>query len=356
MKTKLTAAMLAILLLVATVLPPNTASADATGICFVAINDNFLELSTMPSFVGGSVYLPASVFKNFGITYNYFESDNTALLYNTSKQVFFNLNTGESYDSYDTYFPASATVSGGQVCFPAYWTCSYFGLSFSYIQGKGYGDVARVKNGTEILADDMFLSAASYFMRDKYSEYLNSINGAQDPAVPENDINDAQRVYLAVLGLPDEKQLNTLQKAGGHGCFFLTEDEILSNPDLVRRISGSGHNIGLYCEAVSSSECDTAVSALFSVAQIRPVAISFSTEPGDKIVKYAEGLGIPVFKEGFTFVSDSRDISALISGDISSGVVLAVELDSAQAYPMNGIVQYLTAMRYEIYPLRETSF
>lgn len=158
----------------------STVSADDIGICFVSTNDKLLELNYTPYFVGGFVYLSYDIFASFGIYFSYFEADNTALLYTNSKQIFFDLSTGQSYDSFFNTYATSAVMKNGQVYVPAAWVCQYFGLTYSYISGNGNGDVVRITNGTAVLNDGEFLKAAASLMRSRYSEYF----GVSEPMKP----------------------------------------------------------------------------------------------------------------------------------------------------------------------------
>ncbi len=171
MQRKIIAVMLIILFLAPFV---QTANADNSGLCFTATNDLLLDLGSMTTFVGGIAYVPAKVFSTYGVYLNYFDSKSTALLYNSTKQVFFELTSGNSKDGAGNILSVSATLKNGQVYVPVAWVCQYFGLYYSYIGGDGYGDVISIKNGGEVLTDSQFLNAASSLMRTRYNEYYGT--------------------------------------------------------------------------------------------------------------------------------------------------------------------------------------
>lgn len=256
-----------------------TARADSSGLCFISLNDTLpTDLAQAVTFVSGSAYVPAKVFSTFGIYYNYFSPDSTAMLYNSNKQVFFNLSNGNSYDSNETILSASATSSNGQVYVPASWVCSYFGLTYSYISGNGYGDVVRIKNGTEWLSDADFLNAATSQMKNKYNEYFGkgeTIPPSPTPsATPPEEKESGAPLAFAFLGVPGERLMKALDDYGIKVSFFVTAEEAEQNPDTLRRLYGSGHNLGVRCLSVPESEFELASEILFDAVQIRPTLLT----------------------------------------------------------------------------------
>ena len=73
------AALLLILCLVFCLLPTMSA-ASGISVCFIAANDNLLELSYQPYWQGSTIYVPYTVFVNFKIYNSFHQSSNTASL------------------------------------------------------------------------------------------------------------------------------------------------------------------------------------------------------------------------------------------------------------------------------------
>lgn len=107
------AALLLILCLVFCLLPTMSA-ASGISVCFIAANDNLLELSYQPYWQGSTIYVPYTVFVNFKIYNSFHQSSNTASLYSSTKQLYFNLDSGETYDGNGTYYNVTPISRGGR--------------------------------------------------------------------------------------------------------------------------------------------------------------------------------------------------------------------------------------------------
>lgn len=254
-------------------LPAVSAEADSS-VCFVAVNDSLLTLSSRAISQGGQYYVPASVFAQLHVYSTYHSSINTTELTGSSKQLFFNLDTGETYDSTGSYYSTSAVMMGSTVYVPVDFVCRQFGLSWSYIPGSGYGDVCRLTDGSAYLTDDLFLRAARPLMESRYNEFMNS---GLSPGDSGDDIGDTDSViFLSFQGVPGEATFTALSTYGVKATFFLTADEILENPDIVRRIVGEGHNIGALCTSDPDGDYAYFCEALWREAHMTSVLISAS--------------------------------------------------------------------------------
>ena len=348
-------------LLVLLIIAPLTVSvsADNSGLCFTATNDTLLDLGSMAAYSGGLLYVPSRVFSTYGVYSNYFESNSTALLYNSSKQIFFELSTGNSYDSSGTYYSVSAIYKNGQVYVPVAWVCSYFGLSYSYISGSGYGDIVRIRNGMEVLTDTQFLDAATSLMKSRYNEYY----GTNTPATPtpsqpkpDESPNDTANVQLCFIGLPSEKALDSLDTyAAIKVCFFVTADEALNAPDTIRRIYGSGHSIGIYCKNSPESEITSASDAIFEAVQVRPILLTSPTSISKACSEYASANGYAYYRQKISF-TDSKSVKDITSKiESTKGYVsLCITLGDKMNKNLPSILQFLASKHISVLPLLET--
>ncbi|MFB0920154.1 MAG: hypothetical protein QMB62_04635, partial [Oscillospiraceae bacterium] len=356
MKRKIIAVILVILFLAPFI---QTANADSSGLCFTATNDNLLDLGSMTAFVGGIAYVPAKVFATFGVYNNYFESNSTALLYNSNKQIYFELSSGNSYDSDLNPYSVSATFKNGQVYVPAVWICNYFGLYCSYITGDGYGDILRIKNGGEVLTDSLFLNAATNQMRTKYNEYYGTNAPASPtPSLPVTSGSEIQgaSVSLSFIGLPSDKLLNSLDNYAAKACFFVTADEVAASPDIIRRICGSGHSIGIYCSASPEETCLRASDLIFEAAQERPMLIYAASTEAESTKAYADSSGYAYFNPAIIIsvaTKHSTDVTSKledITGYTSVIITITEDTDSF----VSGILSYASSHHITLMPLRET--
>ncbi len=358
MKKRVLCVALAAILLLAI---PSIAAADSSGVCFTAVGDRLLDLSSMPSFVGGAAYLPSRVFSSFGVYYNYFDSDATALLYNGSKQIFFGLNDGSCYDSEGTTYQASAVLRNGQVYVPAAWVCQYFGLSYSYISGSGNGDIVRIKNGSEVLTDSKFIDAATSLMKMYYTEYYGMIDPATpspSPTLPsENDDNhhSSAHIFLTFIGVPDSKLLDELDRFAYQASFFVTAQEAEENADTLRRIYGSGHNIGIFCES-SVQDCEKAAVAIYNACQTLPTMLSSDTALATQCIEYGKENALAYFSPTISAPSDTAGISAISSRleEAAGYLSICVEISSTTSKMLPSLFYYLSSNSFNVLPLRET--
>ncbi|MFR3290884.1 MAG: stalk domain-containing protein [Lachnospiraceae bacterium] len=209
------AALLLILCLVFCLLPTMSA-ASGISVCFIAANDNLLELSYQPYWQGSTIYVPYTVFVNFKIYNSFHQSSNTASLYSSTKQLYFNLDSGETYDGNGTYYNVTPISRGGQVYVPLDFICGQYGLNWSYINSSNsFIDVCRISDANVILSNDQFLTAAKPLMETRYNAYVSSNGGSVDwggggGSSSEND----SVVYLSFVGLPSGTLLESLASYG----------------------------------------------------------------------------------------------------------------------------------------------
>lgn len=337
-----------------------TASADSSGLCFTATNDNLLELGSMTAFVNGVAYVPAKVFSTYGVYYNYFDSKSTALLYNGSKQIFFELTTGNSFDSFGETYSVSAVFKYGQVYVPVPWTCKYFGLSYNYINGTGYGDILRLKNGGEVLSDSQFLEAASSIMRSRYNEYygnVDPVSPSPSQTQPSETETDNASVSLCFIGLPSDKMLDSFDNYSLKACFFVTAEEATASPDTIRRIYGSGHSLGIYCGTSPESEVEAAAEIIFEAAQVRPTLITSPTAISQSCVAYADANGYAYFKPAAELPVSTKNSVNITSklDDVKGYTSLSITITEDTEKYLPYVLQYISSNHISLLPLIEAS-
>lgn len=270
MKKPILALLLAAALLFAAIPLPAGAVSD---VCFVAINDTLPE-SIPLAYVSNSIaYIPCSALSGFRIYNLYDPNVSVVLVYTSSQQITIDMNTGIATDKDGMTYAATALYRNGQVYVPASFICSMFGLRASYIEGSGQGDLCRITDGSEVLGDALFLSAATNLMRTRYAAYQQSV-AVPSPTPGVQQPQGKVTVYLTFLGLPTGYLLNLLQNYGYTATFFLTEADIAAAPDTVRRIVGDGHNVGIYCQDGTLWQVPQVSELLFEAAHVRTVLVT----------------------------------------------------------------------------------
>lgn len=276
------------------------AFADDTGIYYIALNESFVD-SALAYFSGGSVYVPISSLVGFRIYSSYHSANSTASLFNSTKQFYFEIETGNTYDSNDNYYDTSAISRNGQVYVPLGFVCSQFGLSYSLIEGVGYGNVCRIKDSSYILTDSQFLTAAEIQMRSMYNAYSGSGSGGIDDSGNQDSENGGSLVYLSFQGLPTGTIFELLHDYEMPACFFLTVDELRSAPDTVRRIIGEGFTVGALLGVVPEAEYGEFSELLFEIARVKTLLVSGST------TDYVESVAAYAVEQGLVYWDYSVD-------------------------------------------------
>ena len=254
---------------------PVSAAGD---VYFSVVNDSMITLSdsTMPVWSGGVLYVPHSVFDGtnstgigFGLNFSYNRDTGIASLFTTQQILTFDLNRGTSYD-YISGAPLKgrAILRNGRPYLPVGQVCSFFGLSYSVI-AIPEGHIVRVKSGAVSLSDADFVDAASNLIARYLREYNQAqqspptpgvrpptVSGTDAPLQEEPVTTDNPQVYLGFRC--DDTQglaqvLDTLEARNKAGVFFFPADALEREDDLLYRILGSGHSVGLLAEGETAA-------------------------------------------------------------------------------------------------------
>lgn len=263
------------LLCIGLFLPLEVSAAD---LYFTAINDSVSPLTsdTMPFWSGGILYVPYTVFDaslnsigvDLGMYASYSRNRNTVTLYNGPLDLEFDLNSGTCRDvaTGDTY-RARAIMRSGKPYLPLNTVCSFFHLTYTYstLPYIPQGFLVRIKSADVVLSDSDFIDAASNTINRRLRDYTQSLSSAEttSPARPGTAVTEepvpssSVPTYLAVRctgadGLTGI--LSALDNAGRCAVFFLSPQVIREEGDLVRRILGTGHSIGILAQGDSLAQ------------------------------------------------------------------------------------------------------
>ena len=254
---------------------PVSAAGD---VYFSVVNDSMITLSdsTMPVWSGGVLYVPHSVFDGtnstgigFGLNFSYNRDTGIASLFTTQQILTFDLNRGISYDYISgTPLKRRAILRNGRPYLPVGQVCSFFGLSYSVI-AIPEGHIVRVKNSAVSLSDAAFVDAASNLISRYLREYSQSQQSPPTPGIrpPTSSGTDAPLQEepedtgntLVYLGFRcDDTQglaqvLDALDANNKTGVFFFPADGLEREDDLLYRILGSGHSVGLLAEGETAA-------------------------------------------------------------------------------------------------------
>ena len=277
-----------IALVCAVVLCLSTARAiNAGDVYFTSVNDRLIPLSidTMPIWVSGRLYVPASTFDSSatGIDLGFYfrQSNNTVTLYTLRQMLVFDLNRGTTYDQHTGETLSTRAVNrNGRIYLPVETVCDFFGLEDSY-NYTPYGYLVRIKTSAARLNDADFMDAAATLMSADLEKVLRAqqpdtppvppppVDPTVTPGVPppptppEDEPKNQTTVYLAFRCQGGEglsEILELLERSGMMAAFFFSPSTLSPQDDLIRRAAGSGHTIGLLAEGGTADESRSALA------------------------------------------------------------------------------------------------
>lgn len=171
----------------------------------------------------------------------------------------------------------------------------------------------------------------------------NEPNGPEEPGSETPQTQPAPPINVSVsfvgLGADTEDLLDTLYRAGIPAGFFVTAEDIKGHPDLVRRLHGEGHLLGIHLREYAEEEFIAASEALFAAARLRTVLVVAEDEA---VAREADDLGVIVY--GADIIREFNGGAALesISGD------LLLDSDTANPYALTALASLLRSSGYRV--------
>ncbi len=379
MKKRLTSLICAVTLLL--LLLVSSASA-ADEVLFLALNDSLKDLTAdyMPIRVNNIVYVPCTAFDqratgvNLGVFFGQDKTKGTVTLYSQDKTLIFDIGVGYSYDSSGNTYLYRATTRDGRTYLPAFAVCQFFGLDYSALN-TDYGTLIRLKNSSVVLSDKFFVSSASNLMSIRLNEYLQSqaenatpTPGSNNPVTPSptGDRSDV-KVYLAFRvdsGENLSKILDALEARSVPALFFFRLSDLPQYDDIIRRMVGSGHQIGFLVSGDSaeamSDQLNSCNKLLEQIAKMRSYLVLADGE--DRFRAALEQDGWLCWTYNVDGRSDDRGTysltNAIMNGVDSKNTYARILMDDTGNIP-NALPVVLRRLREAQYDIRlavETSF
>lgn len=257
---------LCLLCLCLSLLPPGRAAGI---VYFTGVNDSLLPLNgnTMPYSSNGTLYAPYSIFNSattgidLSVYSSYNRSTGLVTVYDLRRMLEFDVNAGTCRDPQSGQsYPSRAVLRNGIPFLSLSTITSFFGVRYT-LKPTDYGMLVRVTSNDAKLSDAAFIDGAGPMMKDRLREYQQSLAPTvptipvaptpepEVPTVPDDPETPATTpIYLAFLvqgGGGAQQILTTLEGQGARGLFLFSPDQLAQQGDLVRRVVGRGHQIGL---------------------------------------------------------------------------------------------------------------
>lgn len=270
--------------------------APAHAVTLTAVNDTLLPLSdsTMPTRMGGELYVPYSVFSSLGVSASSSE-DGVLSMSAAGETLSFSTAEGYVYDQNLTSYATPAYDMNGTVYVPVKLCCGKFGLGYSTL--SAYGEtVLRITDGSA-QSDSSFVSSKSGEIESAINTYKGIPDGQTsgqgqetqptqptEPPIPEVEEKPAQKpagVYLTFYGTPTASTtpdiLDALKQAGCKATFFLPADSTTWPDDVIRRIVAEGHMPALQLDADGQTAADSMLADLSAANERLTLLTGLST-------------------------------------------------------------------------------
>ena len=360
---------------------------------FIAVNDEILRLSadTMPLRSGNDYFIPVSAFEKAGVYSVGSDVNEVMTLYRFKgviEYVTFNTTPGNTstvaQGESTLYWPAARRI-GRRFYVPLRQVCSFFDLTYEVnVVSKDIfpdEDVTLVRIISE--AKINIATLAGLYRKElkaDYNDYYAPVTSPSpspgspgqpgEPGLPQppptveppptyGDVT----VHLSFCDIAAggvDSILGTLSSQAAPGydsCFFVSADDILNNPALIRRIAGSGHIIGIRLVEDTYEEYIRTSALLFEAAKVRTVLVSSGSEVWQATPEVAAA-GLVLWDSRALVSCAGENPLEIIDGAIpkESGARRNLMLDcseiTAAALPV--VITYLQVNEYTIERITET--
>ena len=252
---------------------PASGTTPAPNVNLMAVNDKVLvqesTAENMPRTVGGVLYVPYFMLSklttgiNLGVNAMYSTTRRTVLVTDGAQRgVTFDTQANTAQDMNGDPVPVRAMVRNSTVFVPIDWLCDYFGTIRCTRTQTPYGTLIRLTSSAAILSDRDFADAAVNQLATALSRYLESGGqGENSDPVPSGGAAVTQppsgvELYLACRWGSEAGDCARLVEGRGQRALFLfAPEEAAGQDDLVRRLAGAGHTLGLALDGEDVKEC-----------------------------------------------------------------------------------------------------
>lgn len=321
---------------------------------------------SMAVYIDGIIYTPYTTLQKLnGVWASYNPEEQKVTVYQLGYVMYFELDTGLTYDYSERYIRVSAKLRGEVPYLPVQVICSWMGLYYSFTSAADAGlsyPILRLAAKTPATTDSALFTAKAETLRTvaRARDKLSGIDtGEPDtPAVP-----DPRDVYLLFTGAPGEELpqlLDTLENSRVSAAFFLPAEGLAGQGEALREIWARGFSPGLLLTGEDPlAEATAAADACARILRqrVRLVMSGRELSPEEKTALSEGGFvlwvgSIDVYAEG---MSASRLISqlrrALWRAADGERVLLRPDDRTLEVLPV--LCSYLVAQNFTARPVWE---
>ena len=156
--------------------------------------------------------------------------------------------------------------------------------------------------------------------------------------------------------MPDSSVLDALDSGSYYlpVCFLVTAQEAEDSPETVRRISGSGHILGVYCSSETGKNATDALAAIFTAAFVRPSFIVSDSSMEEYAKNFAADNDMVYITTNHIFSSDVSPEAVTTS--LNAGGQTVVLITEGAGHTASDYASRLRVSGFRLTALRETFF
>ena len=315
----------------------------------------------MAVYIDGIIYAPYTTLQKMNSVYaNYNEAEQLVTVYRVGAIMYFELDTGLTYDLQQRSIRVSAKMRDGVPYLPVSIVTAWMGMYFSYISAESSGvgyPVIRLASDKPALADNVILSRNASRLRS-VARARNKASGIEVPADPV--VVPPRTTALLFTGLPEvlpadengnlptqplSSLLSVLEGNTMPAAFFLKQEELLPGAETLRELVSRGFSVGILLSSAEDPVAEAqACSQLY--AQLLHQRIRLVCSAG---LDLTEEQKTALAEAGFVLWSPTLDPD---TGDLSSGKLLSAAQKALRNAPEQSALRlYPTDLTAEILPV-----
>ena len=315
----------------------------------------------MAVYIDGIIYAPYTTLQKMNSVYaNYNEAEQLVTVYRVGAIMYFELDTGLTYDLQQRSIRVSAKMRDGVPYLPVSIVTAWMGMYFSYISAESSGvgyPVIRLASDKPALADNVILSRNASRLRS-VARARNKVSGIEVPADPV--VVPPRTTALLFTGLPEvlpadengnlptqplSSLLSVLEGNTMPAAFFLKQEELLPGAETLRELVSRGFSVGILLSSAEDPIAEAqACSQLY--AQLLHQRVRLVCSAG---LELTEEQKTALADAGFVLWSPSLDPD---TGDLSSGKLLSAAQKALRNAPEQSALRlYPTDLTAEILPV-----
>ena len=358
---------LALLLCLSLLLPLFSASVPtyaADSYLITIAEDQVLDLvgdNEMAVYIDGIIYTPYTTLQKMKSVYaNYNAEEQLVTVYRVGALMYFELDTGLTYDYLHRSIRISAKMRDGVPYLPVSIVTAWMGMHFAFISAENSGvgyPVIRLASDKPAQADSVILSRNAAQLK-AVARARDRASGIVEPTPPV--VLPQRTTALLFTGLPevlpaDEngitptqpfvRLLDTLEGNSMSAAFFLRPEELLPGAELLRELAARGFALGIQLtDGTDPLTQAREASALY--AQLLHRRVRLVCAPGLELTdEQAQALSAA----GFLLWTPTHDPD---TGELTSGKLISATQKTLRSAPEHSSIRlYLTAVTAESLPV-----